>query len=466
MALKFYNTLTRQKEDFWPSDNKMVRMYSCGPTVYDYAHIGNLRAYIFADILKRTLEYNNYTVRHIENITDVGHLVSDADEGEDKMMKALKREGLEPNINSLEKLAHKYTEAFFDDMKKLNILPPKKWTKATSYIPQMIRFIKKIIENGFAYETDLAVYFDVSKMADYTRLSGQSLDDKIVGARENVEVDLGKKQPADFVLWFKLSGKNKNHTMYWPSPWGDGFPGWHIECSAMSVKELGENIDIHTGGIDHICVHHTNERAQNYAMYDKEVVRFWMHNEFLVIGDEKMAKSTGEFLRLQSIVDKGIDPLSFRYLCLNTHYRQKLQFSWEALEASENALNNLREIISEYDKPNIGCAGYEERFLEAIQEDLNIPKSLGILWELIKDPEMPSGAKKQTILKFDEVLGLGLQKVKKIKIPKEVDALAKEREGARAKKDWKKSDELRSQLQKFGYSVEDTTDGPKIKKLD
>ena len=412
------------------------------------------------------LKFYNTLTRQKENIRDVGNLVSDADEGEDKMMKALKREGLEPNINSLEKLAHKYTEAFFDDMKKLNILPPKKWTKATSYIPQMIRFIKKIIENGFAYETDLAVYFYVSKMADYTRLSGQSLDDKIVGARENVEVDLGKKQPADFVLWFKLSGKNKNHTMYWPSPWGDGFPGWHIECSAMSVKELGENIDIHTGGIDHICVHHTNERAQNYAMYDKEVVRFWMHNEFLVIGDEKMAKSTGEFLRLQSIVDKGIDPLSFRYLCLNTHYRQKLQFSWEALEASENALNNLREIISEYDKPNIGCAGYEERFLEAIQEDLNIPKSLGILWELIKDPEMPSGAKKQTILKFDEVLGLGLQKVKKIKIPKEVDALAKEREGARAKKDWKKSDELRSQLQKFGYSVEDTTDGPKIKKLD
>lgn len=465
MPIQLYNTLTRKKEDFQPSDKKMVRLYTCGPTVYNFAHIGNLRAYIFADILKRTLQYNNYKVKHIENITDVGHLVSDADEGEDKMMKALKREGLEPNITSLKKLADKYTEAFLDDMKNLNILSPKKWTKATSYIPEMIRSIKKIIDNGFAYETDLAVYFDTSKMSDYTRLSGQSLGDKIVGARENVEVDSKKKQPADFVLWFKLAGKNKNHTMYWPSPWGDGFPGWHIECSAMSVQELGESIDIHTGGIDHVSVHHTNERAQNYAMHGKEVVRYWMHNEFLVVGSEKMAKSSGEFLRLQYIIDKGIDPLAYRYFCLNTHYRQKLQFSWEGLEAANNALNNLREIVSEYDKPKKnGCEEYEKRFLEAINDDLNTPKSLGILWELIGDKAIAGSAKKDAIIRFDEVLGLGLKNLKKIKIPKEVARLVKERQEARIKKNWNESDRIRMEIESRGFEVEDTAGGPKIKK--
>ncbi len=466
MEMKFYNTLTRKKEEFWPSDNKMVRLYTCGPTVYDYVHIGNLRAYVFTDVLRRTLEYSGYKVSHIENITDVGHLVSDADSGMDKMMKALSREGLAPTLASLKILSKKYTQAFKKDIKDLNILPPNKWTRATSYIIEMIQYIEEIYKNGYAYENSLAVYFDTSKYKDYTKLSRQTLDEKVVGAREEVEIDSGKKHPADFVLWFKLAGKNKNHIMHWPSPWSDGFPGWHIECSAMSTKELGNSIDIHCGGVDHIGVHHTNERAQNFAVYGKEVVRFWMHNEFLDFGKEKMSKSSGTFIRLKDIVNKGFDPLSFRYLCLNTHYRQKLQFSWEALEASENALNNLRGIISEYDKPNIGCAGYEERFSEAVQDDLNIPKSLGILWELIKDSEMPNSAKKQTILKFDEVLGLGLKKAKKIKIPKEVDALAKEREGARMKKDWKKSDELRSQLQKLGYSVEDTMDGPKIKKLD
>lgn len=461
MKLILYNTLTRKKEEFVPHENTKVRLYTCGPTVYDYAHIGNLRAYIFSDILRRTLAYNGYTVNHIENITDVGHLVSDADEGEDKMMKALKREGLALSLESIRSLAKKYADAFQYDVKLLNILAPKKWVWVTEYIQEIIQFIQKIVDAGYSYKTGLALYFDVSKIPDYTKLSGQKLEDNIVGAREDVEIDREKKNPADFALWFMLAGKNKNHVMRWPSPWGEGFPGWHIECSAISIGELGPDIDIHTGGTDHIPVHHTNERAQNFAVFKKEVVWRWMHNEFLVMG-EKMSKSSGNYLTLQGIMEKGYTALSYRYLCLNTHYRQKLQFSWEGLNAAENALKNLQQELSRLNSPKIGCAGYEERFLEAMNDDLNTPKALGILWELVKDPEMPSAGKKQTLLKFDAILGLGLEKIGKQVIPKEVQDLAFDRERAREKKDWKKSDKIRDEIRCMGFEIEDTADGPKI----
>lgn len=466
MAILFYNTLTRKKEEFLAHNKKTVKLYTCGPTVYDYAHIGNLRSYIFADILRRTLQCGGYTVNHIENITDVGHLVSDADSGEDKMMRALHRDGLEPTVKSLKTLAKKYTDAFLEDIKRLNILPPKKWTPATRYVKEMVAFIQKIAERGFAYETSLALYFDVAKFPGYGKLSGQKLEEKISGARDEVEIDPEKKHPADFVLWFKLAGKNKNHLMHWPSPWGEGFPGWHIECSAMSVKELGSDIDIHTGGIDHIPVHHTNERAQNYAAYGTEVVHFWMHNEFLVTGEDKMAKSAGNFFTLQALLDKKYDPLSYRYFCLNTHYRQKLQFSWEALSSAQNALNNLRQSVSEYGAPRIGCAEYERRFFEALHDDLNTPRALGILWELVHDKELPGPAKRLTINRFDEIFGLGLQKLQKIIIPKNVERLAALRENARAEKDWARADELRRELEKLGFDVQDSKAGPNIRKKD
>lgn len=459
--LNLYNTLTRKKEEFKPIKPKKVGLYACGPTVYDYAHIGNLRSYIFEDVLKRVLIYNGYKVEHIENITDVGHLVSDADEGEDKMMRALTREGLEPSEKSLLKLADKYTDAFKDDIAKLNISEPDKWTKATKHVKDMIKLIEEIEKNGLTYETADGLYFDTSKFENYGKLA--NLD--IAGLQAGARVDMGeKKNPTDFALWIKAVGDNAKHVMVWKSPWGTGFPGWHIECSAMSIKYLGDNFDIHVGGIDHIPVHHTNEVAQNQGAKGHQVVNTWLHGEFLIVDEGRMGKSEGNFVTLQTLIDKDFDPLAYRYLALQTHYRQKLNFSWEAVEAAQNALNNLRDIVATYDKPEIGCAEYEENFLNAINDDLNTPKALGILWDLIKDKEFPTSAKMRTLLKFDEVLGLGLDKIKPIKIPKEILELAEKREEIRKNKNWEGSDKLRQQAEEQGYLIDDTDEGFIIKK--
>lgn len=463
MPLKLYNTLTRRIEDFAPLDRNRVGLYACGPTVYDFAHIGNLRAYIFEDVLRRSLEFDGYRVKHVMNITDVGHLVSDADVGDDKMMKAISREGLPPTIASLRELADRYTAAFLADLDSLNILRPHVMPKATDHVPQMIAMIETMVEKGFAYETASAVYFDVKKFATYTQLSRQPLEDKNVAVRKEVEADPAKRHPADFALWFKLAGKKKEHVMHWPSPWGEGFPGWHIECSAMSREHLGFPFDIHCGGEDHIGVHHTNEIAQNEAVFGQPAVRWWMHGAFLDLGKVKMAKSAGTFVRLANVVERGIDPLAFRYLCLNTHYRQKLNFSWEALEGGNQALGKLRAFVSAVEVGNVGCAGYEERFGAAISDDLNLPQALGIAWELIADPEMPAGAKRKTLEQFDRIFGFGLPSLRPAQIPAEVLALVEERERARAARDWRRSDELRHAVEALGYGIEDTPAGSKAR---
>jgi len=459
--LILYNTLTRKKEEFKPIKKGQVGLYACGPTVYNFAHIGNLRSYIFEDILKRALVYNGYKVKHIENITDVGHLTSDADEGEDKMEKAAKREKKPVTVETMMAIAEKYTQAFKDDISKLNISEPDKWTKATDHVKEMIEMNKKIEKNGYAYQTSTALYFDTLKLKEYTELAKLDLSGLQAGAR--VEEDLEKKNPTDFALWFKAVGKHKDHVMQWESPWGKGFPGWHIECSAMSIKYLGNQFDIHCGGVDHIPVHHTNERAQNIASTGKSVINWWCHGEFLVIGkSDKMAKSGDNFIILQTLIDKGYDPLAYRYLTLMTHYRKHLQFTWEAVDAAQAALNNLYQEVAGMEKSKIGCAGYEEKFIEAINDDLNTPKALGLVWDLIKDKELPNSAKKQTLLKFDQVLGLGLDKVEKIMIPDKVKQLAEQRQKLRQEKKWDESDKIRQEIEKLGYLVEDINDGPKI----
>jgi len=461
--LFLYNTLTRRKEVFKPLKGKTVGLYTCGPTVYDFAHIGNLRTYLFEDVLKRTLLYNGYRVKHIENITDVGHLVSDADEGEDKMMKALKREGLTSTKQSLLKLADRYTAAFKHDLTLLNILPPGTWVKATDHVKAMVALIKRIEKNGYTYETGDGLYFNTAKLKDYGRLA--RLDS--AGLKAGARVAMGsKKNPTDFALWIKAVEGNQHHVMQWPSPWGKGFPGWHIECSAMSLKYLGERFDIHCGGVDHIAVHHSKEIAQNEAATGKQRVNVWCHGEFLTIDQGRMGKSEGNFITLQTVVDRGFEPAAFRYLTLQTHYRQRLTFSWEALRAAANALQNLQEKISGHEKPKVGCAEYEEKFLNALNDDLNAPQALAVTWDLAKNQKFPLSAKKQTLLKFDRVLGLGLAQTetKAGRVPVEVTQLAEQRQQLRAAKAWAKADELRREIERQGYTVEDTAEGFSIKK--
>ena len=459
----FYNTLTRQIEEFVPLKLGKVSLYTCGPTVYNYAHIGNLRSYIFEDILKRVLQYNSLKVKHVMNITDVGHLTSDADEGEDKLEKGAKREG-----KTVWEIADFYTKVFKENLKDLNILEPDKWVKATDRIKDQIKLIEKLEKKGFTYKTSDGIYFDTSKYPDYARLGRLNLEGQREGAR--VEANKEKRNPTDFALW-KFSYDNgrsfdsaqddaaKRRQMEWKSPRGTGFPGWHIECSAISMKEFGEEFDIHCGGIDHIPVHHTNERAQNWGATGKEVVKVWLHNEFLLINEGKMAKSEGNFITLQTLKDKGINPLAYRYFILQAHYRSKLNFSWEALEAAQNGYQNLIKEISSFDKPKIGCAEYEQRFMEAVNDDLDTPKALAILQELLKS-DYPTSAKRQTIIKFDQVLGLNLNQFKKeLKLSTEIQELISQRQAARKNKDFESADKIRKELESKGYKINDKADG-------
>lgn len=458
MELKLFNTLTRTKEVFKPLKKKSVGVYSCGPTVYQFAHIGNLRAYLFADLLCRTLEFNQYKVKQVVNITDVGHLTSDADEGEDKVEQSAR-----DTHQTIEQLTGKYTEQFKEDLQTLNIEKPSVWPKASEHIKEQIDLIKKLEKKGFTYQTSDGIYFDTSKFKGYGMLAHTDLAGLKEGAR--VEKNPEKKNPTDFALW-KFSPKGSKRLMEWPSPWGVGFPGWHIECSAMSMKHLGQTFDIHTGGIDHIPVHHTNEIAQSEAATGKPFVHYWLHSAFLTLNQEKMAKSTGNLFTLSELVAKGFKPVAFRYLNLLTHYRQSLEFSLEALTAAQNALENLYERVRLLDvKPGKPSKVFIEKFQSAINDDLNAPQALAVMWELLKSKE-DDATKKATLFAFDHVLGLGLKAAseQRISIPAEMQQLLEQREAARKAKDFAQADELRKQIEAAGFVIDDTPGGARVKR--
>jgi len=474
--MKLYNTLSRSKEELHPIHDDWVGLYTCGPTVYNFAHIGNLRTYIFEDILQRTLEYNGYAVRRVMNITDVGHLTGDSDTGEEKMEKTAKTEK-----KSIQDIAKFYTEAFFSDLEKLNIKKPDIVAPATDHIGEQIALIQVLFERGFAYQTENAIYFDVAKFPEYGKLSGQSLKEKMTGAREEIVVDREKKNPADFALWFFLEGKFKQHILHWPSPWGEGFPGWHVECSAISRHFLGQPFDIHTGGVDHIGTHHTNEIAQSEAAYGVPLANIWMHGEFLLIDEGKMAKSEGNFITLAELEKKGYSPLVFRYLVLGAHYRTKLNFTWESLEAAKNGLENIYEKINECSWRNIhkyipedktmrndqeyNPGIYEESFKTAINDDLNISKALSIFQDMLIS-SLPDANKLALAKKFDKILGLSLDVPEKDQVEERVKIYQKLKEYGqyRDNKQFVQSDVLRKEIEDLGYKVRDTAHGPYIVK--
>ena len=463
MTVRLYNTLSREKEVFVPIRPNAVGLYTCGPTVYNYAHIGNLRTFLFEDVLKRILSYNGFSVKHVMNITDVGHLTGDRDMGEDKLEKGAQQEG-----KSAWEIAAYYTEAFKTDMERLHILPPTIWCRATDTIPEQIALIQTLEEKGFTYRTSDGIYFDTARFPDYTRLSHQNLDALQEGAR--VEKNPEKRNATDFALW-KFSPPGVQRQMEWASPWGTGFPGWHIECSAMSMKYLGDQLDIHCGGTDHIDVHHTNEIAQSEAATGKPFFNFWMHGAFLIIaGGKKMAKSEGNFLTLENaFVKNHIDPLAYRYATFLTHYRKPMEYSPEAIEAALNGLQHLRNQVRTLrdeagDALDRGAvdAAYREKFLAEINDDLNMPRAMAVVQELLKS-DLPAADKLASLYDFDRVLGFDLAQVDQAdRLPEEIQRLAEERLAARAAKNWALSDELRDAIQARGYRVQDTPQGTKV----
>jgi len=461
-SLLLYNTASRSKERFvLPQDVDEVRMYACGPTVYHYAHLGNLRTYLFEDLLRRSLEYFGFKVRHVINITDVGHLTSDQDEGEDKMEKGAERTG-----KSVWEVAEFYTEKFKEDLKCLNILPPTVWCKATDNIKEQIELIKRLEEKGYTYKTSDGIYFDTLKFPRYADFA--HLD--IGGLKSGARIEVGEKKFAtDFALW-KFSPKDKKRAMEWDSPWGTGFPGWHIECSAMAMKYLGDTIDIHCGGTDHIRIHHTNEIAQSECATGKLFARFWMHGEFLRESNlEKMSKSSGDFLTLDFLMKKGFDPIAYRLLSLTSHYRNYLNFSWEAMESAQESLNSLRRKT----EPYIGLEGKAEsldarewslKFRECIADDLNSSAAISTLNLMLADFALTKGEKAALIEEFDTVLGFQLLKrVKRVEHTAEeigkIEALIQERNFARSVKNFAESDRLRDVLLKLGAVIKDSKDG-------
>jgi cysteinyl-tRNA synthetase len=455
----FYNSLSKEKEEFEATSAKEVGMYTCGPTVYNHAHIGNLRSFLFEDVLQRTLEYNGYKVKRVMNITDVGHLTGDMDMGEDKMEKGAQREG-----KSAWEVAKFYTEAFLKDMESLNIRIPSLMPKATDYIKEQIDLIKLLEKKGFTYVIADGVYYDTSKFSDYNKLNHKSLDDLLEGAR--VEVNPEKRNPTDFALW-KFSPEGEKRQMEWESPWGKGFPGWHAECSAMSKALLGDQLDIHCGGIDHIDVHHTNEIAQSEAAYDQPFFRFWMHNAFLNIeGGKKMAKSDDNFLTLQNaFTKKGIDPLVYRFAFLQTHYRKPMEYSEEIMKNAEKGYKHLQNQVEVLGgKKGEVNKEYRENFFAAINDDLNTPQAMAVLQEVLKS-DLADNEKLATVLDFDQVMALGLGEKEELEIPEAVSDLLEKRKQARAENNWKESDRLRDEIEKLGFGVEDGKDGVKIFKL-
>ncbi|MFW6234904.1 MAG: cysteine--tRNA ligase [Spirochaetota bacterium] len=478
MSLKLHNTLGRTTEDFEPLDPSSVRLYSCGPTVYNYAHIGNLRAYVFVDVLRRTLEYLGYGVNHVMNITDVGHLSDDGDHGEDKLVRRSRESG-----RSVWDIAALYTDAFFEHTRRLNILPPHHAPRATGHIQDMIQLIERLEVKGYTYVSGGNVYYDISRFPRYGELAGLDLSTLKAGAR--VAVDANKRNPGDFVLWFTRS-KFENQAMVWDSPWGRGYPGWHIECSAMSMKYLGEQLDIHCGGVDHIPVHHTNEIAQAEAATGKQYVKYWLHNEFLVMDKGKMSKSAGEFLTLDTLTEKGYDPLDYRYFCLLAHYRSELRFSFEALDAARAA---RRRIVSQVQKLMDAVAADADRdrimnmeipatspvavylsdFRSDLEDDLNTPRALSRVWGLLKDRDVTPAEGCSAIVQMDAVLGLGLDTVQPAttsSVPDEVFRLVEERQSARERRDFARADEIRDEVLEMGYAIVDSADGPRVTRRD
>ena len=462
MTVRLYNTLLRAKEIFQPVRPGEVGLYTCGPTVYNYAHIGNLRTYLFEDILKRTLSYNGYSVKHVMNITDVGHLTGDRDMGEDKLEKGARREG-----KTAWEIAADYTRAFQEDIERLNILPPSIWCKATDTIPEQIALIQVLEEKGFTYLTRDGVYFDTARFPEYTRLSHQNLDALQEGAR--VEKNPEKRNATDFALW-KFSPQGAQRQMEWDSPWGIGFPGWHIECSAMSMKYLGDQLDIHCGGTDHIDVHHTNEIAQSEAATGKPFFKVWMHGAFLIIaGGKKMAKSEGNFLTIENaFLKQNMDPLAYRYATFLTHYRKPMEYSEDAMDAALNGLQHLRnQVRTLKDDAGDSQGGsidveFRDKFLREINDDLNMPRAMAVVQALLKS-ELKAADKLVTLYDFDQVLGFDLKQVQQEEmLPEDIRQMADDRLKARADKDWARSDELRDAIQARGFLVQDTPQGTKV----
>ncbi len=458
-----YNTASGRKEKFKPLHGKLVRLYTCGPTVYDYDHLGHAWNYTMADILRRVLEYNGYKVKHIMNITDVGHLENDSDTGENKIKKSAREKK-----KDVSQIADYYTKIYLSNRGKLHLLQPHVICKATDHIKEMIALIKKLVSKGYAYKIDDGVYFEVGKFKKYGRLSGNTLERLKAGAR--IEVNPQKHHPADFALW-KLTPPGVKRQMEWDSPWGRGFPGWHIECSAMSMKYLGSTIDIHTGGEDNVFPHHESEIAQSEAASGKKFVRFWFHPRFLMVEGRKMSKSLKNFYTLSDLGKRGFSPLTLRYVFLTANYHSPLNFTWKSLEASRSALNNIYEFLRGVrDKQSASDAKkikiYKNKFLKTVSDDLNTPRALAIVWKLIKDESISQYSRKSLLLRFDEVLGLDLNKVKpeRVSVPAKVKELVAKREKLRVNKQFIHGDALRKKVEALGYRVEDTKSGPKISK--
>lgn len=461
MEIKLYNTLSRKKEIFKPLKNKQVGIYTCGPTVYWYQHIGNLRSYIFADILKRVLIFNEFKIRHVMNVTDVGHLTSDSDEGEDKIEKAAAKEG-----KKTKDVANYYWKIFRDDFKKLNIIEPDVWCKATDHIKEQIGLIKKLEEKGCTYVTGDGVYFDTGKFKDYGKLAKLKKEGLEAGKRIEMK---DKRNKTDFALW-KFSQEPGKRQQEWNSPWGLGFPGWHIECSAMSMKYLGENFDIHTGGIDHIPIHHTNEIVQSEAATGKKFVNYWLHGAFLISKGEKISKSKGGLYTITELKEKGFVPLAYRYFILTAHYRSPLDFSLKNLKAAQNALTNLKNALSNIaiaDKKTSDSPLFrqlKEKFDNAASDDLNMPKALAVLWQVVRHPGLSSGEKRRLTSDFDKIFGLNLLKTEKKSVPRGIKELAEKRNRLRAEKNWQEADKIRWKIESLGWIIEDTSAGSIIKK--
>ncbi|MGF6934906.1 cysteinyl-tRNA synthetase [Paraburkholderia sp. UCT70] len=454
MPLVLYDTWSRALRPFKPIQADHVGLYCCGPTVYDHAHIGNLRTYVFEDVLRRVLMLNGYPVQHVVNITDVGHLVSDADDGEDKMEKGSRRTG-----ESAWAIAERYTEAFLADWRALNLLEPSVWCRATDHIADQVAFIVTLERAGYTYQTADGVYFDTSKQNDYGFLA--RLDHEGLQAGKRVAPG-EKKRATDFALW-KFSPADSRRQMEWDSPWGRGFPGWHIECSAMSARYLGSWFDIHCGGEDHIAVHHSNEIAQTQAAHGTRLANFWMHGHFLTLDATKMSKAGGDFLRLQTLVDRGVDPLAYRYLCLTAHYRSCLRFNWDALEAARVALDRLRNVYASWPTGGTADERFVARFNAEVNQDLNLPRALAVLWDLVRS-DLPPATRRATVDSFDSVFGLRLPdwQPDKRDIPADIAALAEQREKARANSDWAQADRLRDTLRALGWQIEDGERGLRL----
>ena len=477
--IQIYNSLSQSKEPFVPNNPKTVSMYTCGITVYHDTHIGHIKKYIGDDLIRRSLQFLGFGVNHVQNVTDVGHLTSDGDEGEDKLEKGARLK----NVNVWD-LAKTLTADFYNQMDAVNNLRPTIVEGAASdkAIQNQITMIKKMVDDGYGYVTDSAVYFNVAKLPNYNPFSKQSLDTKIKGARDDVVVDSQKNNPSDFALWVFTKGIHKNHVMRWESPWGTGFPGWHIECSAISTFNLGDKIDIHTGGVDHLEIHHPNEIAQNYAYYGHSVVKYWVHHKFLLVDGTKMSKSLGNYYVLQDLINKGYDPLVVRYFMLQAHYRSEINFTLKALDSSKSAFDKLINIVAKYlvdvdgipakiDKNNT----YYKLFVEAISDDFNIPRALAVMWDLINDINVELPTKLSLVFDFDNVFGLKIEekanfvylqnKQGREQVPSEIKELAKKRWEAKQNKDFLNADTLRKQIEQSGYKIVDSSEGYTVEKL-